>query len=253
MFPSSCSVVVQPNLGVAVGSHGTSVFDVLRKAPQRWDEGFVCREESMLVQEQSVAVAHRDKAFLLRISAYRRALSGGTFCHFRQLGGWCWTRPVLRMEMADANFAARGGPTASSSLIQLLPDFSVLYPFRALYCCHFYISCVLAQTCFFVANRWQEALELLSSTRATGLVPDVVSYTSAMSACDRAGEWQVSFATQYDRMSVSCALTYLKRWLLRYVVQSLIYTITGSRASGVDCSDTIIVRLCVVKGDCLAR
>lgn len=39
--------------------------------------------------------------------------------------------------------------------------------------------------------RWGKALELLASIETRGLAPDVVSFTSVMSACDRAGEWQV--------------------------------------------------------------
>ena len=40
--------------------------------------------------------------------------------------------------------------------------------------------------------RWEQALDLLMSIKTRGLTPDVVSFSSAMSACDRAGEWQVS-------------------------------------------------------------
>lgn len=39
--------------------------------------------------------------------------------------------------------------------------------------------------------RWEQALNLLAGISSRGLSPDVVSFSSAMSACDRAGEWQV--------------------------------------------------------------
>lgn len=39
--------------------------------------------------------------------------------------------------------------------------------------------------------RWEQALDLLMGIKTRGLTPDVVSFSSAMSACDRAGEWQV--------------------------------------------------------------
>ncbi|CAM9832210.1 unnamed protein product, partial [Laminaria digitata] len=38
--------------------------------------------------------------------------------------------------------------------------------------------------------RWRKALELLGSIETRNLVPDVISFTSTMSACGRAGEWQ---------------------------------------------------------------
>lgn len=44
-----------------------------------------------------------------------------------------------------------------------------------------------------IKYRWQKALELLGSIETRNLVPDVVSFTSTMSACGRAGEWQVIF------------------------------------------------------------
>lgn len=45
--------------------------------------------------------------------------------------------------------------------------------------------------------RWQQALDLLMGIKRRGLAPDVVSYSSAMSACDRAGEWQVNIGRYY--------------------------------------------------------
>lgn len=43
-----------------------------------------------------------------------------------------------------------------------------------------------------LGKRWREALDLLVKMEARGLTPDVVTYTTLMCACDRAGEWQVS-------------------------------------------------------------
>lgn len=37
-----------------------------------------------------------------------------------------------------------------------------------------------------------KALELLERMGGRGLTPDVISFTSAMSACVKAGEWQVT-------------------------------------------------------------
>lgn len=42
-----------------------------------------------------------------------------------------------------------------------------------------------------VLDRSDQALALLTKMESRGLTPDVVSYASAMRACDRAGEWQV--------------------------------------------------------------
>lgn len=49
------------------------------------------------------------------------------------------------------------------------------------------------------------ALELLGSIETRNLVPDVISFTSTMSACGRAGEWQVTIIhadQHYDFLSL---------------------------------------------------
>lgn len=52
-------------------------------------------------------------------------------------------------------------------------------------------SCTFLRTST-VPDRSDLALALLTKMESRGLTPDVVSYASAMHACDRAGEWQVS-------------------------------------------------------------
>lgn len=94
------------------------------------------------------------------------------------------------------------------------------------------------------SSRWQQALDLLMGIKARGLTPDVVSYSSAMSACDRAGEWQVNISrclTAVPRTLVllDCVLfcCFFSRpllgggwvlWLLLVSFDSAIRTVPGS-------------------------
>jgi len=39
-------------------------------------------------------------------------------------------------------------------------------------------------------SQWQQALELLAEMQAQGLEPDVITYSAAISACEKAEQWE---------------------------------------------------------------
>lgn len=111
-----------------------------------------------------------------------------------------------------------------------------------------------------LTRRWRQALGLLSKMNERGLTPDVCTYTSAMCACDRAGEWQASrqlFQHFTARLSVQdMAGKHSNRFLVaaensdgyRSVVDEILDTMRGTLTRQTSSLRAIIFRSYCVRG-----
>lgn len=91
----------------------------------------------------------------------------------------------------------------------------VTYSSLLAFVCLYPVPAFVLSVCVGRLTRWTQALELLARIKNRGLAPDVISFSSAMYACDRAGKWQVtrSSARGLDQNALEARqLCLLNRW-----------------------------------------
>ena len=54
-------------------------------------------------------------------------------------------------------------------------------------------------------SQWERALALLDEMRSDGVAPNVISFNSAITACERAGRWEPAYVSTNSELVHICA------------------------------------------------